>query len=65
MKLGYRGRRSGGRSKSVGVARMAKGEKDVVVVENANEEEKEEPLLLRIGVSVVTELLRVFSTFGR
>jgi len=53
---------------------MTKGENDVKLVleneketkkEEAKEEEQEEPFLLRIGVALVTELLRIFSSFAR
>lgn len=52
------------------VVRMMRGDNDVVMEEKAkekeNEQEKdEEPLLLRMGVSLVTEALRLFSSFGR
>lgn len=48
------------------VARMTNREKDVVIEKDAREQEQqEEPLLLRIGVFLVTEILRLFSNFGR
>ncbi|XP_024363584.1 uncharacterized protein [Physcomitrium patens] len=47
------------------VARMTNREKDVVIEKDAREQEQqEEPLLLRIGVFLVTEILRLFSNFG-
>lgn len=45
---------------------MTNREKDVVIEKDAREQEQqEEPLLLRIGVFLVTEILRLFSNFGR
>jgi hypothetical protein len=48
-----------------GLVRMARGEKDVVVENTEREENEEEPMLLRMGVSLVTETLRLFSSLGR
>jgi hypothetical protein len=48
-----------------GLVRMARGEKDVVVENTEKEENEEEPMLLRMGVSLVTETLRLFSSLGR
>jgi len=58
-------RRARCRGRSVGVARMTKGENGVKLVVEDGKEKEEEPFLLRIGVSLVTELLRVFESFGR
>ena len=49
-----------------GVVRMMSlGDNDVVVEEAKQDDEEPEPLLLRMGVSLVTEILRLFSNFGR